>query len=80
MGIKRVVLRPVIPILDLIDFVTNMPTSDTGSRNLLCHLSKILIECSFSCPVHEGETRAIRAARPAKMAELKELAKIINTY
>ena len=30
---KKVVMRSGILILDLIDFVTNMPTSDTGSRN-----------------------------------------------
>jgi hypothetical protein len=30
--------------------------------------------------VHGGETRAIRAARPAKMAELKELEKIIEKW
>ena len=36
--------------------------------------------CGIAKTVHEGETRAIRAARPAKMAELKELAKIIKGW
>ena len=33
--------------------------------------------CGIAKTVHGGETRAIRAARPAKMAELKMLEKLI---
>jgi len=33
--------------------------------------------CGIAKTVHGGETRAIRAARPAKMAELNVLEKII---
>ena len=34
--------------------------------------------CGIAKTVHEGETRAIRAARPAKMAELKMIEKMIE--
>jgi hypothetical protein len=36
--------------------------------------------CSDAKTIHGGETRAIRAARPAKMAELRELEKIIERW
>ena len=36
--------------------------------------------CGIAKTVHGGETRAIRAARPAKMAELKVLEKIIERW
>jgi hypothetical protein len=36
--------------------------------------------CGIAKTVHGGETRAIRAARPAKMAELKVLGKIIEKW
>ena len=36
--------------------------------------------CGIAKTVHGGETRAIRAARPAKMAELKELGAIVNEW
>ncbi len=36
--------------------------------------------CSDAKTIHGGETRAIRAARPAKMAELKVLEKIIERW
>ena len=36
--------------------------------------------CGLAKKVHGGETRAIRAARPAKMAELKVLEKIIKRW
>ncbi len=36
--------------------------------------------CAKAKTVHGGETRAIRAARPAKMAELKVLEKIIKRW
>ena len=36
--------------------------------------------CGIAKTVHGGETRAIRAARPAKMAELKILEKIIEGW
>ena len=36
--------------------------------------------CASAKTVHGGETRAIRAARPAKMAELKELARILQSW
>jgi hypothetical protein len=36
--------------------------------------------CSDAKTIHGGETRAIRAARPAKMAELRELEKIIEKW
>ena len=36
--------------------------------------------CSDAKTTHGGETRAIRAARPAKLAELKALAKIIERW
>ena len=36
--------------------------------------------CTSAKTVHGGETRAIRAARPATMAELKALAKIIEKW
>jgi|MGYP006089952815 hypothetical protein len=36
--------------------------------------------CSDAKTIHGGETRAIRAARPAKLAELKALAKIIERW
>ena len=36
--------------------------------------------CGIEKTVHGGETRAIRAARPAKMAELKILEKIIEKW
>jgi hypothetical protein len=36
--------------------------------------------CGIAKTVHGGETRAIRAARPAKMAELKVLEKIIEGW
>lgn len=36
--------------------------------------------CSDAKTIHGGETRAIRAARPAKMAELKVLEKIIKGW
>jgi hypothetical protein len=36
--------------------------------------------CSDAKLIHGGETRAIRAARPAKMAELKVLEKIIEKW
>ena len=36
--------------------------------------------CGIAKTVHGGETRAIRAARPAKMAELKVLEKVIETW
>jgi hypothetical protein len=36
--------------------------------------------CGIAKTVHGGETRAIRAARPAKMAELKVLEKIIEKW
>ena len=36
--------------------------------------------CGIAKTVHGGETRAIRAARPAKMAELKELDQIIKGW
>jgi len=36
--------------------------------------------CGIAKTVHGGETRAIRAARPALMAELKVLEKIIKTW
>ena len=36
--------------------------------------------CASAKTVHGGETRAIRAARPAKMAELKVLEKIIEGW
>jgi hypothetical protein len=36
--------------------------------------------CGIAKTVHGGGTRAIRAARPAKMAELKVLEKIIERW
>ena len=36
--------------------------------------------CSDAKLIHGGETRAIRTARPAKMAELKVLEKIIEKW
>ena len=36
--------------------------------------------CGIAKTVHGGETRAIRAARPTKMAELKVLGKIIEKW
>lgn len=36
--------------------------------------------CGIAKTVHGGETRAIRAVRPAKMAELKFLEKIIERW
>lgn len=36
--------------------------------------------CGIAKTVHGGETRAIRAARPALMAELKVLEKIIERW
>ena len=36
--------------------------------------------CGIAKTVHGGETRAIRAARPAKIAELKELGAIVNEW
>ena len=36
--------------------------------------------CGIAKTVHGGETRAIRAARPAKMAELKMIEKIIEGW
>jgi hypothetical protein len=36
--------------------------------------------CGIAKTVHGGETTAIRAARPAKMAELKVLEKIIEKW
>ena len=36
--------------------------------------------CGTAKTVHGGETRAIRAARPAKMGELKELERLISKY
>ena len=36
--------------------------------------------CASAKTVHGGETRAIRAARPAKMAELRELARLIKGW
>jgi len=36
--------------------------------------------CGIAKTVHGGETRAIRAARQAKMAELKALEKIIERW
>ena len=36
--------------------------------------------CARAKTVHGGETRAIRAARPAKMAELRMLEKIIERW
>jgi hypothetical protein len=36
--------------------------------------------CGIAKTVHGGETRAIRAAQPAKMAELKMLEKIIEKW
>jgi hypothetical protein len=36
--------------------------------------------CAKARTIHGGETRAIRAARPAKMAELKVLEKIIKRW
>jgi hypothetical protein len=36
--------------------------------------------CGIAKTVHGGETRAIRAARPAKMAELRELARLIKGW
>jgi len=36
--------------------------------------------CAIAKTVHGGETRAIRTARPAKMAELKVLEKIIEKW
>ena len=36
--------------------------------------------CASAKRVHGGETRAIRATRPAKMAELKVLEKIIEKW
>ena len=36
--------------------------------------------CGIAKTVHGGETRAIRTARPAKMAELKMIEKIIEGW
>ena len=36
--------------------------------------------CGIAKTVLGGETRAIRAARPAKMAELRELARLIKGW
>ncbi len=36
--------------------------------------------CGIVKTVHGGKTRAIRAARPAKMAELKVIEKIIEKW
>jgi hypothetical protein len=36
--------------------------------------------CGIAKTVHGGETRAIRAARPAKMAELSMIEKIIEKW
>lgn len=36
--------------------------------------------CGMAKTTHGGETRAIRAARPQKMAELRELSRIINKW
>lgn len=36
--------------------------------------------CGTAKTVHGGETRAIRAARPAKMAELKELGAVVKEW
>ena len=63
-------------------------TSDTRSVEVQTHeLSTGVdidtfagIRSGIAKNVHGGETRAIRAARPAKMAELRELEKIIERW
>lgn len=36
--------------------------------------------CGIAKTVHGGETRAIRAARPVKMAELREIERLISKW
>ena len=50
------------------------------SNCFTCRLKKRRKRCGIAKTVHGGETRAIRAARPEKMDELKEIGKLINIW